>query len=122
MRRRLLLSLILRCSWIHIFDGCELGHELSWKCLLVYVLGVVGREVVLGIAQRTAPGLESEVYVATGIQHTLTSYALNGCILNQRHVLNLLKRSVYGCDWDDNALLSGFVERPVVPRETDSVL
>ena len=78
-------------------------------------------EVVLGRAGRACPGLVAEVDLTERIEDGCASFALHGCVVDQRHVLDLLQRCVEAADGHDDARRRHFIAGPVVPGEADAI-
>jgi hypothetical protein len=74
------------------------------------------------LTRGTSPGLEPIINFCEWVQDRLALLARYRGVLDQRHVFNLLHRSVHATNWNDYACCSDLVARPKVPAEPNSIL
>ena len=80
------------------------------------------REVVPSGAYRAAPVFESKVYLTMRVQHGLALLAKNRLVFDDCEVFNVFEGCVDGTHGQNYPGLGQFIGRPVVPRESKTVL
>ena len=115
------LSLLLGLGQNVLNRGVIRG-QLKWETLLGDVVCIVGREVVLVLANGTLPRFVSEVNNRVRIEDTLASFACNWLIFNRSDLSHVLQGGVQSSNWQHNSRRADLRVWPIVPREPDTIL
>lgn len=115
------LSLLLGL-WQNVLDRGVIWGQLKWQTLLGDVVGIVGREVVLVLANGTLPRFVSEVNNRVRIEDTLASFALNWLVLNRSDLSHILQGRIQSSNRQHYPGRAYLRVWPIVPREPDAIL